>query len=80
MPKSPARRSSRRKPKPRPLTGHQRKTFKTWLAADGIIRQTARRLDRDRNLVKVELRAALEKLGYPADFAKALKQLRRKHK
>ena len=61
-----------------PLTGRQRRTLKAWLANDGIIRQTARVLDRDKNLIKDELRFALIKLGCPADFGKALKQLRKR--
>jgi hypothetical protein len=80
MPKPSAKRSSRSRLKTLPLTSHQRKTLKTWLANDGVIRKTARLLDRDKNLVKDELRFALVKLGCPTDFAKALKQLRGKHR
>lgn len=80
MPKPSAKRSSRSRLKNLPLTGYQRKTLKTWLANDGIIRKTARLLGRDKNLVKDELRFALIKMGCPADFAKALKQLRGKRK
>jgi len=88
--KSPAKKTSRRKAgppcsaKPRfatqgeaelPLTGPQRKAYAAWKAAGGVIRQAARRLGRDRSLVKVELRAALGKLGQPTDLQKAQKKL-----
>ena len=69
------KRSRAPKAKGLPLTGNQRRTLKTWLANGGIIRQTARKLDRDRNLVKVELKAALKKLGHPTDFDAARRRL-----
>lgn len=78
--KSPARKASQRKPERLPLTGPQRKAYAAWTAAGGVIRQAARKLGRDRSLVKVELRAALGKLGQPTDLQKAQAKLFGKRK
>ncbi len=78
MAKPSTQSSCRKMLKGQPLTANQRRTLKAWLANGGVIRQTARVLDRDKNLVKDELRFALVKLACPDDFAAAFKKLRRR--